>query len=412
MRVFLLIISLIAVPALGAEADPLALGELQQRVEALEKRSSVRWSGVIQADARHYFGDLLKPQNNELLLRRARLQADAELDPRLALRLQGEFAGASASLVDAYADLKLGAGWTLRLGRFKTPLSLERWRSDPSRDSVELGFSAGLVTDRDQGALLEWSDPRGVALLQGGVVNGGQDGDSPRNDTDDDKDAVGRVFFHPLRLIDAPAFKDLGIGWAASGGHRAGLNALPSYRSPGQATVFSYNSGTQFDGQTWRVVPQAYYYGGPLGLLFELAKSEFQALRSGTDKVGSTFLHHDAFQVQGLYVLTGEDASFKGVKLGPGSGAWGSLALLGRYEELRFDSETFDRTGAPRFASLLSSISRASSWSAGLSWQALANARFVLHWTDTRFTDGAAAGGKQADREAEQVLFARAQFTY
>lgn len=401
MRRFCLAISIFFSAPLAADETVLSL---EERVARLE-RPAVKWSGVIQADARHYIGDLLKPATNELLLRRARLQMDSDLDPRLTLCLQGEFAGASASLVDAYADLKLGAGFTLRLGRFKTPLSLERWRSDPSRDTVELGFSSGLVTDRDQGALLEWTDSRGVALLQGGVVNGGQDGESPRNDTDDDKDAVGRVFFHPFRLIDAPALKDLGIGWAASGGHRASLSALPAYKSPGQATVFSYNAGTQFDGQTWRVVPQAYYYAGPVGLLFELAKSEFQAYRLGVTKTSSTFLHHDAFQVQGLYVLTGQDASFKGSKAG-------AVALLGRYEELRLDSGTFDRTGETRFASLLSSVSRANSWSAGLSWQALANARFVIHWTETRFTDGANLAGLQTDRETEQVLFARAQFTY
>jgi phosphate-selective porin OprO/OprP len=280
---------------------------------------------------------------------------------------------------------------------------------------VEFGFSAGLVTDRDQGALIELSDAGQVATLQGGVVNGGTDGSSPLNDNEDDKDAVGRLFLHPFRAFHADGLGDLGLGLAASSGHRSGLAALPSYKSPGQATVFSYGAGTTINDHNWRVVPQAYFFWRNFGLLAELAKSESQFQRlTPTAKIASTWLHHDAWQVQGSWVLTGEKTSFKGVKLSKEeSSAWGSLALVGRYEELRFDGETFDKAGEKRFADPSSSITRAQSWTLGLNYVPVSSTKLLLQWSETHFMEGAKDSlGQKTDREKERLLLVRAQFTY
>ena len=57
-------------------------------------------------------------------------------------------------------------------------------------------------------------------------------------------------------------------------------------------------------------------------------------------------LRHDAWQIAVSYFLTGEDASFRGVKpkqdfdFGTGWGAW---ELVARYSEINLDEDTFKR---------------------------------------------------------------------
>ena len=72
------------------------------------------------------------------------------------------------------------------------------------------------------------------------------------------------------------------IGIAGSYGERRGeesstgiVNELPAIRTSGWATVFSYVAGETLeesaiaDGALGRIVPQAYAYVGPAGLMFE-----------------------------------------------------------------------------------------------------------------------------------------------
>jgi phosphate-selective porin OprO/OprP len=108
-------------------------------------------------------------------------------------------------------------------------------------------------------------------------------------------------------------------------------------------------------------------------------------------------------------VLTGEDASYKGVAKPDhpftiGAAGWGALELVARYGRLDIDDDAF-----PLFADLARSAATASSWGLGLNWYLTSNFKLVANYTQTTF-DGGAAGGR--DREDEQAFFTRAQFSF
>jgi hypothetical protein len=92
------------------------------------------------------------------------------------------------------------------------------------------------------------------------------------------KDLAARLFLEPFRNTSLNPLRGLGVGLAGSYGNQSG--ALRGYVTPGQQTFFSYRTGAgagstnvTADGLHWRLVPQAYYYWGPFGLLGEYAIS-------------------------------------------------------------------------------------------------------------------------------------------
>jgi phosphate-selective porin OprO/OprP len=108
-------------------------------------------------------------------------------------------------------------------------------------------------------------------------------------------------------------------------------------------------------------------------------------------------------------VLTGEDASYKGVArpdhpFTTGAPGWGALELVARYGQLRIDDAAF-----PWFADPARSAAQASSWSLGLNWYLTSHFKLVANYTQTAFEGGAADG---RDREDEQAFFTRAQFSF
>ena len=112
-----------------------------------------------------------------------------------------------------------------------------------------------------------------------GVVNGATDGSSLDVDDRDAKDVVARVFVQPFKNGDNEGLKQLGFGIAGSSGTQRGTIVTPNPAHDPHVGPARSSSGTNGrDGgghdvrgvhgrRHWRVVPQAYYYIGPLGLL-------------------------------------------------------------------------------------------------------------------------------------------------
>jgi phosphate-selective porin OprO/OprP len=457
-------------PLAVADTKPASLDDLDQRVRILERQLEIekedaaakqgsavslnsdpgagfgfynqdktwglKFSGVFQEDSRNYFDDpwgapsSLRQPANVILPRRARLQLDAQLGPQVKLRYQQELfpTAGTNSVVDAFGEIKVAPWTTLRLGLQKTPLSLERWRSDPARDFVELGYTASLVTDRDTGAWLEVSDPSQVFLVGGGVFNGSPDtGNIVITDTDSEKDAVAKVFFHPFRLIDALALQNFGIGVAGSAGNRIAAVSSPSYKSVGQdaVTIYSYNANVVVEGAGYRIVPQAYWFYDSLSFLGEYVQDSqnVQAPNAGVNDVNQAQLNQTAWQAQLGWVLTGEDAAFTGLKLNKNSYSWGALQLVGRYEGLSFDQAGFNQLGAAnntvvstRFVDPSKSVSSLQSYGAGLNYVPFNNTKFLLNYEETQYQGGNTVRvngiNTISNRPTERVLFARAQFSY
>jgi phosphate-selective porin OprO/OprP len=368
--------------------------------------------GLVQADGRVFVGDDRVPQNDSFLFRRIRPTLEGTWGSLVGFRITPEFAGDSATVVDAYVDLKFDPRATVRIGKVKGPVGLERLQSGGAIALVERGFPTELAPNRDLGVQLQGELFSNRLSYVVGVYNGAPDGrDAATTNPDNAFEYAGRVFWEPFKN-SANAWSGLGVGVAASVGETfgAGNNVLPRYRTPGQAQFFGYGANVVGDGLRRRLSPQGYYYGGRFGVLGEYITSEQEVrVASGVGVGRREHLEHEAWQVTGSVVLTGEDASYRGVAkpnrpFTVGGEGWGAFEVVGRYGELSLDDETF-----PLFASQTASARASRAWTLGLNWYLTGNLKLVANYTEAGF-DGGAAGG--ADREDEKSIFTRAQFSF
>lgn len=378
-------------------------------IRSADGQVQLKLGALVQADHRVFIDDEQRPQNDTFLWRRVRPTLEGSWGELVGFRITPEFAGDSASLVDAYVDLKFSPAATVRVGKVKGPVGLERLQGGSAIALVERGFATELAPNREIGAQLQGALAKSRVNYVFGVYNGAADGrDSPTSNPDNDVEFAGRLFFEPWKGGKG-ALSGLGFGIAGSTGDKqgAGNNFLPRYRTPGQATFFSYLGSVAADGGHTRWSPQAYWYTGPLGLLGEYIRSKQEVVETSTATRAS--LGHSAWQLTGSWVLTGEQASYRGVKpnrpFAPGQdGGWGALELVARYGRLDVDDAAF-----PLFASPGASASASSAWSLGLNWYLTGNLKLVANYSQADF-DGGAAGG--TDREDEKTFFTRAQFSF
>lgn len=366
----------------------------------------VKLRGLVQADGR-YFIDDAGAQNDGFLLRRVEPTLEGSWG-LLGFRLQAQLAGDSATLNDAYLDLKFDPRATVRVGKYKAPFGLEQLQSSGSLAAIERGLPSELTPARDYGVQLQGAFAEGTLNYAVGVFNGTADGrDAATGNPDDDFELAARIFAEPWKN-GAGALSGLGFGIAASSGekHGSGNNFLPRYRTPGQAQFFGYRGEVLADGDHVRWSPQAYWYRNTFGLLGEYVSSRQDlALPDGT----RADLDHRAWQLTASLVLTGEDASYRGVARPnqpftvDGAG-WGAFEVVGRYGRLDVDDAAF-----PLFADPASAASAATAWGLGLNWYLTGNLKLVANYTQARFDGGAADG---ADREDEKAIFTRAQFSF
>ena len=200
-------------------------------------------------------------------------------------------------------------------------------------------------------------------------------------------------------------------------------SGLPGYKTAGQqSSFFAYTANTVFaNGARDRISPQAYYYYGPFGVITEYARVS-QDVTNGTI---SEKLENDAWQIAGSYLLTGEDASFKGVKpkqvFNTDSDGWGAWELVARYQENNIDNAAFTTGTQIRYADPRNNASAAKSWAAGINWYLNQNVKVVLNYEQTSFVGGGQVNYANlatgtftniTDRPDEKALFTRLQLSY
>jgi phosphate-selective porin OprO/OprP len=323
-----------------------------------------------------------------------------------------DFGEGRVQVQDAYLDARILPFLRVRTGKFKPPVGLERLQSATALGFVERALPTSLVPNRDVGVQL-WGDLAGGAVTYAaGVFNGVPDGGSADLDADGRKEVAGRLFAQPFRNAPSGFLRGLGVGVAASRGSERGTPAatgLGSYRSPGQRVFFGFRSNGQApgtvvaDGAHTRLSPQGFFYRGPAGVLAEHVTST-QRVRLDTARAEFS---SRAWQVAAGYVLTGEDASFSGVRprqaFDPARGAWGAVELTGRLSALEADEDAF-----PRFADPARAASAAREWSVGVNWYLNRNAKVTVDYGRTRFDGGA----EDRDRATEQGILTRLQIAF
>lgn len=370
-------------------------------IKSADDRFKLRIGGLIQFDGRFFAEDDHRDNATDtFLLRRVRPILEGKIFDDFGFRLMPDFGQGTTVLYDAYIEYTHYEAAQLRVGKFKEPVGLERLQSASDLLFVERGLPTNLVPNRDVGAQLSGAFLDKIVNYQLGIFNGVPDGANGDLDNNDDKDFAGRIWLQPFKKLSIPPLKGWNIGVAGTYGEQNG--ALPSYKTPGQQTFFSYTTGTLADGDRWRIAPQTYYSWGPFGLLAEYVRSQQEIRNAGIVGEGGA----EAWQVVASYVLTGEDASFKGVKPRKnfGAGGWGSLEIMARYGQLNVDSEPF-RLG---LASITKSARSADSFGVGLSWNLNRNVRMLLDYDHTTFDGGAVDG----DRPDENVVMTRVQLAF
>lgn len=372
---------------------------------------ALRLRGYVQMDGRFYFDDDEQPFTDTFVIRRARPIVEGTVWKIFDFRVMPDFGGTSSTLFDGYVEGRFNPAFRVRAGKFKPPLSLERLQSATDLVFVERGAANALAPQRDIGVQVggEWAG--GKLEYQAGLFNGSVDGGIAENAGVDGKDVAARIFWQPFRNPDAPPVVDLGIGLAASHGDTVGSPAatgLPAYRSVGNQTIFSYRSdgtaaGTVVaDGSRSRVIPQAWLYRGPFGLLIEYTR-ERQAVRrvDATDDI-----ELEGLMVSASWVLTGERNSFRGVdpRRPWGSGGHGAAVVAARYSVLTIGDEAF-----PIFADAARSVEEAHVASLGFSWNLVRNVRWMIEGNLLEFDGGGLAG---ADRADEKTVLTRFQVSF
>ena len=382
-------------------------------LSSADQAFQLKLSGYVQADARFYLNDDQDKASDTFLLRRVRPIFDVKVYNDFAFRFQPDFGGSSPTIQDAYADYLAMPAFNIRVGKAKVPFGLEFLQTDSQMFFGERGLPTQLAPNRDVGLQAYGSMASGVVTYAVGAFNGTVDGGTTDSDNNDEKDFAGRLFVQPFRLSGLDAMQNLGVGMAATYGAAQGTAAspsLPSLKTSGQQTFFSYKNSTNAngvayaDGQHLRLGPQAYWYAGPFGVLAEYVKSS----QDVSDGKSEATLDNTAWQIEAGWVVTGEKAGFNDVtprnSFAPLQGTWGALELVGRYGEL-----TVDDTAFTSFADPAKSATSAKTWATGINWYLNRGVKVMLDYDQTSFDGGAAKG---ADRPDEQLLLVRTQLSF
>jgi len=469
-----------AAPVVKASSSGFSFG-------SADGKNEIKFRGVLQADHRHYSdgandvrgrtdqraGDLnsdgFHDAENSSLLRRVRPTIEGKVAGKYGFRFTPEFAGGSASAVDAYVEANLNPAFNVRAGKFKSFVGLERLQSGSDIKFIERSYvTNAILPNRDLGVAL-YGDVLNKKLNYAvGIVNGVADAGNISTGTEfnGEREYTARLFTNPFSDSDS-ALAGLGFGiggtWTDFTGEKnlnftdttsadATRNGLPSYVTEGQQTFFRYTSNAVADGKRTRWSPQANYYYGPFGVIAEYARvSQDVSLANGGSPAGggagsnSAFtagtkknLKHDAWDIGVSYLLTGEDASFKGVKpkqdFDLDKGGWGAWELVARYSEINLDNDTFKNAAGQyaaegsaitnAFSDLTKSAKSAETWTAGVNWYLNSNAKISLNYARTSFDGGAlqkglaqstnnnASGSRVRDRSDEEAILARFQVAF
>jgi phosphate-selective porin OprO and OprP len=392
-----------------------AIGGQGYSIKSGDGNFQIRFRGYIQSDAR-FVGDSDGPGGpTNFVLRRVRPVVEATAFRIFDLKLMPDFGNGTTVLQDAYADARFSSWFRIRAGKYKAPFGLSRLQSATEMTFIERGTPTLIAPNRDIGVMAFGDVLRERVTYQIGVFNGVVDGGSADGDDHSGKDVVARVFAHPFRQAQSDTWKQLGVGVAVSSGSQRGTVAtpnLPTYRTAAQQIFFRYRADltpegtTTADGDHWRVGPQAYYYRGPVGLLAEYSVSN-QKLRRGVLTGDNTA---KAWQIESSYVLTGEDASYRGVaprrnfERSTGSKGWGAFELIGRYGRFQVDDDVFQVFANPAVAAR-----QADDIVGGVNWYLNRMVKITAEYETILFDGGAPAGG---DRPTERGVFTRLQFAF
>ncbi len=475
-------------------------------LQSADGQHEIKLRGLLQADARDFihgkdltqkaapgastagYLDNTEEASDTTLLRRVRPTIEGTVFGKYDFRFTPEFGDGKSQVIDAYLDARFDPALKLRAGKYKPFVGLERLQSGADIKFIERSYVSSILPNRDVGLSLYGDLADGKFSYAFGIHNGVVDGgdNTTASDKNKDKDFAARLFTSPFKDSDNP-LAGLSFGLGGTYGDVRGTTKdtvngsttelTSGYKTEGQLTFFKYVDGSVLrsgigegvtqtggpgvswlahaDGKRYRISPQATYYYGPLGLLAEYVR-ESQEVSIGQTNLKKTTLNNDAWQIAASWLLTGEDASFKGVKpknnFDLNSGGWGAWELVARYSALELDDDVFtfgnlgngagvtanQTTGAVGagtlatlnhylFADPKASAKSAKTWTAGVNWYVNPEVKFSLNYAHTTFDGGGDTltsssahtfkdllirSANPKDREDEDAILARFQVAF
>jgi phosphate-selective porin OprO/OprP len=360
----------------------------------------------VQIDNRTFPGSSPVSPLDQVLIRRARPSISGTVYKYVDFYIRPDFGQGTTVIYEAYMQLNYFPRASLRVGKFKPPVGLERLQSDDDTNFIERGLPTLLVPSRDIGYQVSGDIVKRRASYAVGVFNGVPDNGLSDASPSDHRDYAARIFLTPFLPNTLSPLSGLGIGIGASSGNDDGI-ALPSFKTFGQNTFFSFASGVTAMGHRTRLTPQAYYYNGPFGLLAEYTLAE-EGLQKGTLRRSVAFR---SWQVQASYLLTGDKKGFTTLtprkNFDPKNHGWGAIELAARTSDFSVERGFFDNG----FGTVATTPRHAKEWVGGVNWYLNRSLRMSLDYGYTKFRGGAAASAG-GDRPIERALLQRFQINF
>jgi phosphate-selective porin OprO/OprP len=364
----------------------------------------LQFGALVHADGRFALADENEAVTDMFLLRRLRPYIRGRLARHFEFFVNPDFAGGVLVVQDAYIDTVFRPAFRLRVGKGKAPFGMERLHAAGNMLFFERAVPTAIAPNRDVGIQVLGDISGGVLSYSAGVMNGVADGGSGDLDASDSKDIAGRLVLRPFAKHTASTLRGLSLGIAGTRGRQEGVLALPTFRTGFlQQTFFSYLGATA-DGVRTRYSPQLSYYHKAFAGLAEYAHSELPVRKGAIVED----ISHDAWQIAGTFVLTGEAATEAAAGVRPRANFdfaarhWGAFQAGIRFHELTVDDRAFTlNLAAP------GSSRKAEAWTLGLNWYLTQNFKYVVDFERTVF-DGDADG----PRKAENALVFRTQMNF
>ncbi|MBM4193903.1 MAG: hypothetical protein FJ202_05920 [Gemmatimonadetes bacterium] len=400
-------------PALGAQARTpqptrdsatVVFDDDGLRIHSADGRKQLKVRGYVVTEYRALLSDTADAISDGFHVKRSRMIFDANFHPRLAARIMFDVGPPSSTspMQDAYADIGLAGTWWLRVGKQKTPSSLERYMSISSQLLPDRSVAVNLSGSRDVGVFLTGTALRDRVEMSVGVFNGVPDGSGTQDsDHNDAKDLTYRLWWKPVRKRVGSVEQGMGGAlYGSTGIEKSAATSgtrLPIFKTIAGSPFFSYleSGGVRAAGRHSRSGAFAYLHRGRFGSFAEVMGNSQTVSRGATRAAVGT----SGWIANAQWTLTGEPSGQEGVvprtAFDPDRGRWGAWQVGFRASAVRVGDEAF-----PTFADSTVAARTAREIGVGLNWYLTRVMRVQLAYEHTVFTMGARTG----DRAPERLL--------
>jgi len=402
------------------------LKELKQRLDNIDKKTDsakpiAGWDGkfFIQSsdgeyranigacahfDGRFPFNGPSK-SNDQFLFRRVRLYLEGYLARYYEFKVEADIGAAAAKFTDVFVNWHYFDEFQVKAGQFKVPFSVEELTSENTTRFIEKSVVDAFAPGRRLGVMVG-GKPDGSGLLDYGVgmFNGRQPGSFM---------PAGRLVLDLASRQELGLLHNFSIGANAALDHDAGAVIGGDKFETGMKTkFFEYAKGAKGDttdsvysnGNRLLQGADLSFWRGPFGFITEYVVSEQNLAKAGSlpEKI-----KNQGWYAQASYVLTGEEATAKGVKpkkdFDLSKGTWGAFEVAARYAVLNIDDKAF----TSGFAAQPASTDGAKVTTAGLNWYLSKHVRIMVDFEHAQFASALKNGDK-----GENGIMTRVQFAF